>query len=313
MKKIFKTLFLLTATLGFGLTSCNGNGGKTVDPKSMVESITLDRENIELEVGGSTALNAAIKYKDDNDYNVAINWTTSDPNVATVSESGFITAIGSGKGYISAIAGYKMVSCSIHVLGDDPGPGPGPGPQPGEFTITLNETSIELYVTETTTLYARTSEPATVIWSSTKEDVAMVDDKGNITAIDVGECDIIAAANNKSAVCHVSVVEPEDLYDCTIYFFIDYNNIDENDKTGTKLLAKFRWFTDQPIGLSGKVPADPTQPMDPAFPYFIGWSAHTIIDTKDDLWDMDNDLVGSSPYIFLYGIWAEVPKGEFVR
>ena len=100
---------------------------------------------------------------------------------------------------------------------------------------------------------------------------------------------------------------------CTVYFFIDYNNIDENDKTGTKLLAKFKWYGDRPISESGLVPANPTQAMDPAFPYFIGWSNHTIIDTKDDLWDINNDVIGNGYYFYLYGIWSDVSGGEFVR
>ena len=100
---------------------------------------------------------------------------------------------------------------------------------------------------------------------------------------------------------------------CTVYFFIDYNNIDENDKTGTKLLAKFKWYGDRPISESGLVPANPTTPMDPAFPYFIGWSNHTIVDTKDDLWDINNSVIGNGYYFYLYGIWSDVSGGEFVR
>ena len=100
---------------------------------------------------------------------------------------------------------------------------------------------------------------------------------------------------------------------CTVYFFIDYNNIDENDKTGTKLLAKFKWYGDRPISESGLVPNNPTQAMDPAFPYFIGWSNHTIIDTKDDLWNLTSDVIGNGYYFYLYGIWSDVSVGEFTK
>ena len=100
---------------------------------------------------------------------------------------------------------------------------------------------------------------------------------------------------------------------CTVYFFIDYNNIDEKDETGTKLLAKFKWYGDRPISESGLVPSNPTQSMDPAFPYFIGWSNHTIIDTKDDLWNINSDVIGNGYYFYLYGIWSDVSAGEFVK
>ena len=107
--------------------------------------------------------------------------------------------------------------------------------------------------------------------------------------------------------------DEDDGKECTVYFFIDYNNIDENDKTGTKLLAKFKWYGDRPISESGLVPSNPTQAMDPAFPYFIGWSNHTIIDTKDDLWNMTSDVIGNGYYFYLYGIWSDVSVGEFTR
>ena len=107
--------------------------------------------------------------------------------------------------------------------------------------------------------------------------------------------------------------EDEDLKECTVYFFIDYNNIDENDTTGTKLLAKFNWYGDKPLSESGLVPANPKESMDPAFPYFIGWSNHTIIDTKADLWDINNDVIGNGYYFYLYGIWSDVSSGEFVK
>ena len=107
-------------------------------------------------------------------------------------------------------------------------------------------------------------------------------------------------------------IDDEDMQ-CTVYFFIDYNNIDEKDETKTKLLAKFKWYGDRPISESGKVPANPTQSMDPAFPYFIGWSNHTIIDTKDDLWNVETDTIGNGYYFYLYGIWSDVSAGEFVK
>ena len=104
--------------------------------------------------------------------------------------------------------------------------------------------------------------------------------------------------------------EEEKDYDCEIFFFIDYNNIDENDETGTKLIRHFEWYTDKPLALSGKVPQNPTHPLDPAFPYFVGWSSHTIIDSLDDLWKMDTDVVGSAHFLYLYGIWSDVPSGS---
>lgn len=107
--------------------------------------------------------------------------------------------------------------------------------------------------------------------------------------------------------------DEDELKTATVYFFIDYNNIDSKDTTGTKLLAKFKWYGDRPLSESGLVPQDPTSAMDPAFPYFIGWSNHTVIDSKADLWDIEHDVIGNDYSFYLYGIWSDVSKGEFVK
>lgn len=52
----------------------------------------------------------------------------------------------------------------------------------------------------------------------------------------------------------------------------------------------------------------PTNAMatDPAFPNFLGWSSHTIIDSEEDLWDFETDMIlsGERTYLYLYGIWV---------
>ena len=114
----------------------------------------------------------------------------------------------------------------------------------------------------------------------------------------------------------INVSDEDFAKNISVYFFIDYNNVDTSDTTGTKLLAQFKWYADRPISQSGLVPTNinDSKAMDPAFPYFIGWSSHTIIDTKNDLWNMDTDLIGSSlSFIYFYGIWSDVPQGGFTK
>ena len=78
--------------------------------------------------------------------------------------------------------------------------------------ITLSDEALELEVGETAILTA-TVEPdnatdPTVIWTSSDETVAAVDENGVVTAIAEGEADIIAAADGVSAVCTVTVTAP---------------------------------------------------------------------------------------------------------
>lgn len=76
--------------------------------------------------------------------------------------------------------------------------------------ITINEDSIELVEGESTTLTATvTPENATdktVSWSSSKPEIASVDDDGLVTAFSAGDAVITASAGGKKATCSVSVV-----------------------------------------------------------------------------------------------------------
>lgn len=320
MKKYVKCLFLLAGFFALPLMACEPGPEdvSSIINKAAVKSVTIEPEAATLDVGETITLTPHIEYIDDGSYDIPLRWNTSDPQVASV-DNGFVTAVGSGSATISVIAGYKMGYCQITVRGEDVPPSSSSIPVPpdssidssGAFTITLNSRSEEIAVGDTFQLVATTSEPATVTWTSSDPDVASVVN-GLVTGLEEGDAVITASANGVSATCEISVVdEISDPYNCDVFFFIDYNNIDPDDTTGVKRIAHFRWYNDQPLSASGQVPSDPTVAMDPAFPYFIGWSSHTIIDSKNDLWDMEHDVVGNAYYIYLYGIWADVPKGEF--
>lgn len=83
-------------------------------------------------------------------------------------------------------------------------------------SITLSETSLEMAQSEIHDLTA-TALPANatfpnVSWSSTKESVATVDSKGQITAVGIGVCYIVATAkdgSNQKAYCRVTVKRDE--------------------------------------------------------------------------------------------------------
>lgn len=77
-------------------------------------------------------------------------------------------------------------------------------------SVTLNVTSAEVEIGESLTLsssvYPANATPASVMWFSTDVSVAKVSDDGKVTAVGIGECDIIAACVDKEAVCHIVVV-----------------------------------------------------------------------------------------------------------
>ena len=106
-------------TCVFGLVACNnketpnenepGNGGtQTV----AVESVTLNKTELTLEVGGEETLTATVAPDDATDKTVT--WSSDNTAIATV-ENGKVTAIAAGTATITAKAGDKTDTCSVTV------------------------------------------------------------------------------------------------------------------------------------------------------------------------------------------------------
>lgn len=130
-----------------------------------------------------------------------VTWSSSDEAVATVSESGLVTAKAKGKATIKATAkaGGAFGECEVTVIeeGEEPDP---------ETEIELSKTALELKATQEETLTATvTPEGAKVTWSTSNEDVAVVTN-GKVRAIAVGTATITAATEDGAeAECAVTV------------------------------------------------------------------------------------------------------------
>ena len=80
--------------------------------------------------------------------------------------------------------------------------------EPTGVTISKTEAQIEIgkQLSLTASVTPSNATPSTARWSTTDDAVATVSN-GIVTAIGVGECDIVATCIDKQAVCHVKVVE----------------------------------------------------------------------------------------------------------
>lgn len=113
-----------------------------------------------------------------------LTWTSSDETVATVDETGLVTAVGAGEADVTVSVSDANISSTTHVkvviL-----------PTGVEAPETL---SLELNGEATKALGAKmTPEDATDVklaYLSSDESVATVDESGNVTAVGVGECTI---------------------------------------------------------------------------------------------------------------------------
>lgn len=113
-----------------------------------------------------------------------LTWTSSDEEVATVDETGLVTAVGAGEADVTVSVADANISSTTHIkvviL-----------PTGVEAPETL---SLELNGEATKALGAKmTPEDATDVklaYLSSDESVATVDESGNVTAVGVGECTI---------------------------------------------------------------------------------------------------------------------------
>lgn len=92
-----------------GLAACGeDNGTEAV----AVESVTLNKTELTLEIGGEETLTATVT--PDNATNKTVVWSSDNPAVVTVAD-GKITAVAAGTATITATADGKSATCSVTV------------------------------------------------------------------------------------------------------------------------------------------------------------------------------------------------------
>ncbi|MGN1052184.1 MAG: Ig domain-containing protein [Candidatus Scatosoma sp.] len=108
MKKRFVSVLvtLLCVMFGaFGLSACEGG-------KVAVESVTLNKTELTLEIGGEETLTATVT--PDNATEKTVAWSSDNTDVATVA-NGKVTAVAAGTATVTATADGKSATCSVTV------------------------------------------------------------------------------------------------------------------------------------------------------------------------------------------------------
>lgn len=183
----------IAASAGGKSASCKVTVQKKVIP---VSSVTLNKTTLSIAKDQSEALTATVA--PDNATDKTVTWSTSDAKVATVDQSGKVTAIDGGTATIKAACGEKSAECAVTVT------------VPVE-SITLDKATLELKKGESANLVATVgpanADDKTVTWTSSAPEVATVEN-GKVTAVKSGSAIITASAGNKSVTCTVSVTTP---------------------------------------------------------------------------------------------------------
>ena len=168
----------------------------------LAEQLSLDKTSLTLHGNESQQLTATVLPADASQ---ELMWTSSDESVATVSQSGLVSAVAFGHAVITAttIDGTDLsASCDVTVL-----------PVQQAESIQLNVTTAGLNEGSTLQLTATVlpgnCDIKTVIWASNNPSVATVDSNGLVTTHSVGTATITAITtdgSNLSTTCTVTLL-----------------------------------------------------------------------------------------------------------
>ena len=126
-----------------------------------------------------------------------IVWSSSEEGVATVDQTGLVTAVDAGQTIITAASGNKKAECTVNVITKE---------------ITLNSTYVILDTADekapkTCQLAAKSSDnsPLQIEWRSDNTEAATVDENGLVTAVAAGGAMVIGTVEGMEIACTVAV------------------------------------------------------------------------------------------------------------
>lgn len=171
---------IITAKIKNGEASCKIKVNKT--------AIRLSAKQISLEIGYSAKLKASVSTGH------PVKFKSAKSSVASVSETGVISAKKAGTTTITATADKTSASCKVTVKTPK---------------LKINRTSVSLYRKGTVKLSVTSTSKHAPKWKSNKKSVATVDETGMVTAVKNGTAVITATVDGASKTCEVTVKKPE--------------------------------------------------------------------------------------------------------
>ncbi|MCR5206299.1 MAG: Ig-like domain-containing protein [Lachnospiraceae bacterium] len=203
------------------ITAITEDGSKTATctvtvtaPTVAVTGVSVAPTSLGLVVGASSKLTATVSPSDAT--NKAVNYSSNNTSVATVTSDGTVTAVAAGSAVITVTTedGAKTATCNVTV--NTPAVNvTGIAVTPKTLTLTVGGTG-----SVTASVSPENASNKAVTFESNREDIATVDEEGNVTAYAVGSATITAtsvdgsftdtcvvtvnAANNSKAVTGVT-------------------------------------------------------------------------------------------------------------
>ncbi len=178
-----------------------------VDPPKLVQSVSIREGNQELQVNERKQLTAVIV--PNNATNRNVTWSSNRLQVATVSSTGLLKAVGAGEATITVTTEEGRKTAEITVKVKAPVPPPPAPPVVSVTEVKLDKASLSLTAGQKGKLKATVLPAAApnreVTWSSTNEAVASVDDDGEVHAYKAGEAVITVTTKDGGKTARATV------------------------------------------------------------------------------------------------------------
>ncbi len=169
-------------------------------PNAKIEKIDLKLDNTVLEKGERKKLEVLIEPQEASSHKVS--YTSSNPNVASIDKNGTIHAISSGQTTITVKSEESDVQAEITI-----------SVHTSIKTLAIDQTEFYMQIGDTfkinTTLEPKNADNKNIIYTSSNESIASIDNTGTITAKAEGEATILVTSeenNNIKSECKLIVV-----------------------------------------------------------------------------------------------------------
>lgn len=130
-----------------------------------------------------------------------LTWNSSKPEVATVSDSGIVTAVAPGVATITAtMAGGYTQECIVRCTWTGASSGDSGS---AAATLTPSHSDVTLYKAGESFRFRVSGTDSTPVWSTSNSGVASVDGSGTVTAVSKGTCNVTATVDGQTFTCIV--------------------------------------------------------------------------------------------------------------
>ena len=200
MKNVFKktATMLLAMTMLIGTTACGEEPeptpgpGPDGPPVEQGTTYALNVTSVSLEEGETKQLTVTATPEEE----FEATYASSAEAVATVSESGLITAVSAGTATITVTIGEETLTCAVTVTA---------APIEYSYALNVNTCSIEEEQTRQLTVMVDPDKEIEPEFVSSDDDIATVSESGLITGVSEGTATITVTVDGETLTCAVTV------------------------------------------------------------------------------------------------------------